>query len=123
MTENIEKLTPIQLAQQKMQQMREAGIMPVRNPVKRFVENPKIGRAVKMFCYECNGYSRSAANNCENSDCPLWLFRRGKHSPDENELERWRENYTAHMTAAGEFTDSNDPEDDMDEEEVEEEVE
>lgn len=67
-----------------------------------------------MFCYECNGYSRSGANNCENADCPLWLFRRGKHSPDEKELEIWRKNYTAHMTAAGEFDKEADESDESD---------
>lgn len=51
MTENIEKLTPIQLAQQKMQQMREAGIMPVRNPVKKILrksENRQGGKNVLL---------------------------------------------------------------------------
>lgn len=56
-----------------------------------------------MFCYECNGYSRHEANNCANADCPLWLFRRGKHAPEDSELSLWRQKYTEHMKAANEF--------------------
>lgn len=35
-------------------------------------------KAIKRHCYECSGYNRNEANNCELVECPLWPFRFGK---------------------------------------------
>ena len=99
---NQENLTPLQKAQLKQKEMRQAGLLTTRSPLEKFVTNPRLGRAVKFFCYECNGYSRSAANNCENKDCALWLFRKGRSTPDAIEVEEWRQIYLNHMKNIGE---------------------
>lgn len=116
--EQTENMTPIQRATLKQKELRDAGMLVSRSPVEKFIDSPRIGRAVKMFCYECNGYSRSLANTCENLDCPLWLFRRGKQTPDPAEVPLWQKKYTAHMKSAGEYgntsadPDDTDPDDD-----------
>lgn len=34
--------------------------------------------AIKRFCLECNGFNRLAINNCDDTGCPLYLFRNEK---------------------------------------------
>ena len=103
MEEKTENLTPIQRAILKQKELRESGMLVNRSPVEKFIDDPRIGRAVKMFCYECNGYSRSLANSCTSTDCPLWLFRKGKRIPDQSEIDVWRKKYAAHMKSIGEY--------------------
>lgn len=118
----------LEKAREKAKQLKEAGVNLYRRPLEKFIENPRIGRAVRMFCFECNGYSQYAATNCETKSCPIWLFRKGKHTPDPEELEAWQEAYAEHMKQAGEFSGAakdiddieDDPELDVDEPEDEE---
>ena len=95
-------LTPIQRAHARSAEMRAAGI-PNKTPAEKFLEDPRPLRAIRRQCYECNGYSTYWATNCENRDCPLWLFRRGTGVIHEGELEIWRKYYTRHMKRVGEL--------------------
>lgn len=110
-----ENLTPLQKAQLKSRELREAGLMEKRNPIRKFIDNPRIGRAVKMFCFECQCYNRSEANKCTTATCPLWLFRKGKCSPDETELAKWQTAYASHMQSVGELDTISLEQDDPDE--------
>ena len=94
----------LEKAREKAKQLKEAGVKLYRRPLEKFIENPRIGRAVRMFCFECNGYSQYAATNCETKSCPIWLFRKGKHTPDPEELEDWQKAYAEHMKQTGEFS-------------------
>ena len=88
-------------AQVKLAELRAAGLM--RTPLEKFLDDPRPLRAIRRFCYECNGYSHPAATNCENASCPLWLFRRGSSIIREAELPKWRKAYREWMKAAGEL--------------------
>lgn len=90
----------LELQKQKAE-LRAAGLM--RSPLEKFIDDPRPLRAIRRFCYECNGYSLAAATNCENSNCPLWLFRRGSSIIQDAELPKWRRAYAAWMKAAGEL--------------------
>lgn len=103
MKQKQQKLTPIQIAIQKQKELRDAGLLVIQNPVQKFIDTPRIGRAVRMFCYECSGYNRPLANSCPNYDCPLWIFRKGKYSPDPKELPKWKKHYSHHMKEVGEL--------------------
>ena len=96
-------LTPIQRAILKQKELRDSGMLISRSPVEKFLDNPRAGRAIKMFCYQCNGYSRRLANSCPDSSCPLWLFRKGTRIFKQEELEQWRKHYSAFMKSVGEF--------------------
>ena len=102
MTENIENLTPLQKAHLRAKELREAGIV-TRTPAEKFIDRPRLGRAVKMFCYECNGYSRAQANTSPDQSCPLWLFRKGKSTPSADEVPGWQQQYANHMKDVGEL--------------------
>lgn len=102
MIDNIDNLTPLQKAHLRQKELREAGVLN-RTPVEKFIDRPRLGRAVKMFCYECNGYSRAQANTCPDQSCPLWLFRKGKSSPDANEVPGWQQAYAAKMKSVDEL--------------------
>jgi hypothetical protein len=32
-------------------------------------------KAIKLFCFECQGFEKSEAVNCDNKTCPLWRHR------------------------------------------------
>lgn len=102
MTTETENLTPLQKAHLRQKELREAGVNN-RTPIEKFIDRPRLGRAVKMFCYECNGYSRSQANTCPNQSCPLWLFRKGKSTPTADEVPSWQREYANHMKNADEL--------------------
>lgn len=89
------------LAQAKRAELRAAGLM--KTPLEKFLDDPRPLRAIRRFCYECNGYCHSAATNCENASCPLWLFRRGSSIIREAELPKWRKAYREWMKTAGEL--------------------
>ena len=89
------------LAQVKRAELRAAGLM--KTPLEKFLDDPRPLRAIRRFCYECNGYCHSAATNCENASCPLWLFRRGSSIIREAELPKWRKAYREWMKTAGEL--------------------
>lgn len=75
----------------------------LKSTAERFIENPRIHRAVRRFCYECNGFSRHHATNCESSNCALWLFRHGRTIPREEELPVWRKAHKRWLQSAGEL--------------------
>lgn len=89
------------LAQIKRAELRAAGLM--RTPLEKFLDDPRPLRAVRRFCYECQGYSAQAATACPVKTCPLWLFRRGSGVIREEELAPWREAYRAWMERVGEL--------------------
>lgn len=89
------------LAQVKLAELRAAGLM--KTPLEKFLDDPRPLRAIRRFCYECNGYCHSAATNCENAGCPLWLFRRGSSVIQKAELPKWRKAYREWMKTAGEL--------------------
>lgn len=95
-----ENLKNMASARAKQAELRAAGLL--KTPLERFLDNPRPLRAIRRFCYECNGYSHAAATNCENSNCALWLFRRGSSVITPEELPTWRGNYAAWMESAGE---------------------
>lgn len=82
-------------------ELRAAGLM--RTPLEKFLDDPRPLRALRRFCYECQGYSASAATACPVKTCPLWLFRRGSGVIREEELAPWREAYRAWMERVGEL--------------------
>ena len=86
---------------EKRKQMLENGER-FATPLEKFLENPSMTKAVKMFCYECSGYSKNLANTCNNTDCALWLFKKG-NIIDENALKVWRKSYMEHMKLANEL--------------------
>lgn len=89
------------LANAKTAELRAAGLM--RTPLEKFLDDPRPLRALRRFCYECQGYSASAATACPVKTCPLWLFRRGSGVIREEELAPWREAYRAWMERVGEL--------------------
>lgn len=82
-------------------ELRAAGLM--RTPLEKFLDDPRPLRAVRRFCYECQGYSAPAATACPVKTCPLWLFRRGSGVIREEEFAPWREAYRAWMERVGEL--------------------
>ena len=89
------------LAQVKLAELRAAGLM--RTPLEKFLDDPRPLRAIRRFCYECQGYSATAATACPVKTCPLWLFRRGSGVIREEELAPWRKAYRAWMERVGEL--------------------
>ena len=89
------------MAQIKIAELRAAGLM--RSPLEKFLDDPRPLRAIRRFCYECNGFSLAAATNCETSTCPLWLFRRGSGVIVHDELPTWKTSYSRWMKQAGEL--------------------
>jgi len=87
------------------------------NPVEKFLKNPKALRAIKMFCWECNGYNRGLTKGCENGECPLWLFRSGSANRDEDDISKFKTAYRNHMQDVGELNAVDDGPDDGDDNE------
>lgn len=85
----------------KTAELRAAGLM--RTPLEKFLDDPRPLRAIRRFCYECQGYSAPAATACPVKTCPLWLFRRGSGVIREEELAPWRKAYRAWMERVGEL--------------------
>lgn len=112
-----EELTPIEKAQLRQKELREQGIVVNRDPNQKFIDNPRPMRAIRRFCWECNGYSLSEATKCQNTNCELWLFRFGKSNPKEDELPAWRNAYAKHLKVVGEWKSADDDPDDTGEEE------
>jgi hypothetical protein len=75
----------------------------LRSSAEKFLDEPTIGRAVRRFCYECNGFSNQHATNCESSNCALWLFRHGKITANEDELPVWQKAHKRWLQSAGEL--------------------
>jgi hypothetical protein len=75
----------------------------LRSPAEKFLDEPTIGRAVRRFCYECNGFSHQHATNCESTNCALWLFRHGKITATEDELPVWQKAHKRWLQSAGEL--------------------
>ena len=75
----------------------------LRSSVEKFLDEPTIGRAVRRFCYECNGFSLHHATSCESTNCALWLFRHGKTIPREEELPVWRKAHKRWLQSTGEL--------------------
>lgn len=74
--------TPLERAQARMREMREAGIVPERlNPAERAKRNPNSLRlAVTAKCYECLGGQdaqniRREIRECTAQNCPLYAVR------------------------------------------------
>ena len=89
------------LAQARNKELRENG--ELRSPAEKFLDEPTIGRAVRRFCYECNGFSNQHATNCESTNCALWLFRHGKITANEDELPIWQKAHKRWLQSAGEL--------------------
>jgi hypothetical protein len=69
-------------AQQKIQEMREAGWKPVLlNPIEKARANPNsLKLAIRAHCWECNGrdadpHVKLRVRDCTIKDCPLWPHR------------------------------------------------
>ena len=75
----------------------------LRSSVEKFLDEPTIGRAVRRFCYECNGFSNQHATNCETTNCALWLFRHGKIAAKEEELPTWQKAHKRWLQSSGEL--------------------
>jgi hypothetical protein len=75
----------------------------LRSSAEKFLDEPRMHRAVRRFCYECNGFSNQHATNCENTNCALWLFRHGKTIPREEELPVWQKAHKRWLQSAGEL--------------------
>lgn len=91
----------ILLGLQKQKEMRENGTW--KSTAEKFIKNPRIHKAVKRFCYECSGFSLQHATNCENTNCPLWLFRHGKTTPKAEELPIWQKAHKQWLQQTGEW--------------------
>lgn len=78
-------------------------VAPVRNPQQKFLDDPRPLRAIRRFCYECNGFNNADATNCQNRDCALWLFRRGSSVIKGGELEIWQAKHKAWLERCGEL--------------------
>ena len=102
------------MVKQKRKELRENGLL--RSPAEKFLEEPTIGRAVRRFCWECNGFSYSLANTCPNTNCPLWIFRHGKLNPIDDELPIWQDAHKRWLQKVGEWkagtSDGNDADED-----------
>lgn len=93
----------IEKAKAKRAIMREKGIeMIPRTAVEKMIDNPRIGRAVRVFCWQCGGYTTAGIADCGCVECPLWLFRRSI-VPKAEELTQFRERFRAEMEAVGEY--------------------
>ena len=46
---------------------------------KAIQENTKIGDAIRLKCLDCCGYEWNEVLECNITDCPLHLFRKGKN--------------------------------------------
>ena len=88
-------------ARQKMKELRESGNH--KSTAERFIDNPRIHRAVRRFCWECNGFSPYHASNCENTNCALWLFRHGKTIVRDEELPVWQDAHKRWLQKVGEW--------------------
>lgn len=87
-----ESLTPIEKARYVRKTNEKYGIKT--SPIDKFISNPTIRKAVSMFCFECSGYNRHDANTCNQSNCALWLFRKGNAKIKENEFSKWKNSYS-----------------------------
>lgn len=66
----------------------------------KFLQHPTILKAIKLNCFECQGYSFGEAKKCTNKTCPLWIFR--QKSPDKA-IKSALDAYRKHMIEAGEL--------------------
>lgn len=96
-----EKRDRMQRAISKRKELLESG--EIRSTAEKFLDEPTICRAVRRFCYECNGFSNLHATNCENTNCALWLFRHGKIVPKAEELSVWQKAHKRWLQSAGEL--------------------
>ena len=53
--------------------MRRNGIFPSQQS--KFQSHPTPLRAIRLFCLQCQANSRKAVKQCQDTSCPLWLFR------------------------------------------------
>lgn len=88
------------LAMQKLAELRANG--QLKTPLQKFIADPRPLRAIRRFCYECNGFSQSEATNCTTKNCPLWLFRRGSSIIHPEKLRPWQHAYGQWMNMANE---------------------
>ncbi len=44
--------------------------------VKPEVEIRRLKKAIKKYCIECSGGSKSEAEKCRMKSCPLWAYRK-----------------------------------------------
>jgi len=44
--------------------------------VKHETEVKRLKRAIKKYCYECSGDSKTEAERCKLKECPLWQYRK-----------------------------------------------
>ena len=62
----------IEAANQKLKEMRAAGIKPVR----KMPAGSVLLKAIHEKCYECYGYEDIPdIANCQATSCPLWAYR------------------------------------------------
>lgn len=66
----------------------------------KFLQHPTILKAIKLNCFECQGYSFGEAKKCTNNSCPLWIFR--QKSPDKA-VKSALDAYRKHMIDVGEL--------------------
>lgn len=69
--------TGIELAQAKLQELREHGQRPIIvNPIDKARQNPlSLRKAVTAKCYECMGFEKMAVRDCTSPGCPLFNVR------------------------------------------------
>lgn len=98
-------MTPLEKAEAKKALMREKGIeMIPRTRVEIMLDAPTINRAVRVFCWQCNGYISTGGKNCAVKECPLWLFRAGSTKAKAEEVELFRKAFRHDMQAVKEYS-------------------
>ncbi len=48
----------------------------MKKEVKPETEVKRLKRAIKKYCYECSGDSKTEAERCKIKECPLWQYRK-----------------------------------------------
>jgi len=106
--------TPIEKAQRVSREMKEAGIKPEFNPIKRLVKNPTSKKeAFKSLCFSCQGGDsqymadstwREDVRNCSAwPPCPAHDFRPYKKKDGEEtfaeRISRWEASQKVQSTA------------------------
>lgn len=66
----------------------------------KFLQHPTISKAIKLNCFECQGYSNGEARKCTNKSCPLWIFRQ---KTPEKAIKSALDAYRKHMIDVGEL--------------------
>lgn len=55
----------------------------LKNAIERKRKNGTLtrGQTIKLHCLDCCAYSSNEVTRCNNTNCPLWEFRKGVKIP------------------------------------------